>query len=139
MEKQRSGCRGVTLMEVLVVVAIMSLIAAGVGIAAYEYWNETRVRTAMTDARTLRGAVKSWWVLTGNDGCPTVAQLVRGRVLDADSARADPWGSPWRIECSEGEVSVISDGPDRKAGTEDDIRAPPLRRGQGFDAPDDSS
>ena len=81
---QRSRFRGVTLMEVLVVVAIMSLIAAGVGIAAYEYWNETRVRTAMTDARTLRGAVKSWWVLTGNDGCPTVAELVRARVLDAD-------------------------------------------------------
>ena len=127
------------MVEMLVVVAIMSLIAAGVGIAAYNHWSAARIRTAMTDARTLRGAVKSWWVLSGNDGCPTVAQLVRGGGLDADSARTDPWGSPWRIECNEGEVSVISSGPDRKAGTEDDIRAPPLHRGTGIDAPDDSS
>ena len=108
------------------------------GIPAYNYWNEARIRTAKTDARTMRGAVKSWWVLTGNDGCPTVAQLVAGGVLDVDSARTDPWGTPWRIECDEGEVSVISNGSDRKAGTEDDIRAPPLRRG-GVDAPDDTS
>ena len=136
---RRQARRGVTLLEVLVVVAIMSLIAAGVGVAAYKYWKDAQVKTATTGARTIRSAVKSYWVMTGKNGCPTVAELVSDDILDEDSPRTDPWGKPWRIECSEDHASVSSDGPDRAPGTDDDVRVPPLRSSSGIGAPADSS
>jgi hypothetical protein len=35
------------------------------------------------------------------------------------------WETPWRIECSDHKVSVSSNGRDKVAGTNDDIRVPP--------------
>jgi type II secretory pathway pseudopilin PulG len=127
------------LLEVLVVVAIMSIIAAGVGIASYRHWQSAQIKTAGTNARTVRAAVKSWWVMTGNSGCPTAAQLVSDEVLDDDSPLTDPWGKPWRIECSDDHVSVSSNGPDRTPETGDDIRVPPLKRGGGSGGPEASA
>jgi prepilin-type N-terminal cleavage/methylation domain-containing protein len=129
----------VTLLEVLVVVAIMSLIAAGVGVASYRHWQGAQLKTAGTNARAVRSAVKSWWVMTGNSGCPTATQLVNDDILDEDSPLTDPWGKPWRIDCSEDHVSVGSDGPDRTPATVDDIRVPPLNRGAGNADPGDAS
>jgi general secretion pathway protein G len=126
------------LIEILVVLAIMALIAGAVGVASYRFFKESQVKTATIGARTIRGAVKSWWVTTGSNGCPTLADLMQNRVLDEGSPRKDPWGKPWRIECSEDEVSVGSDGPDGASGTADDVRVPPLNR-NGIAAPEDSS
>jgi general secretion pathway protein G len=121
----RRTARGVTLFEVLIVVAIMALIASGVGVAVFKYWIEAQQKTAETSARTLRGAVKAWWVTHDPGTCPRVEQLFTDGALDADSPRRDPWGTEWRIECAGDEVTVISGGRDRKLGTEDDIRVPP--------------
>jgi general secretion pathway protein G len=131
--------RGVTLLEVLVVVAIMSLIAAAVGVGAYKHWQHARLEAAAHGARTIRAAVQSSWIVTGTGDCPTVARLVAHGALDADSPQTDPWGKAWRIECSGDEVSVSSDGPDRIHRTEDDVRVPPLGRGRAAEAPEDSS
>lgn len=120
-------------------VAIMSLIAAAAGIGAYRAFRDSQVKTATMGARTIRGAIKSAWVMTGKSDCPTVSELVADHLLDEDSPRKDPWGQPWRVECSGDEASVGSDGPDAKRGTEDDIRIPPLHRGSGSAAPEDSS
>ncbi len=128
-----------TLVEVLVVVAIMSLIAAAVGVAAFRHWVTTQVETATTNARAIRTAVMASWVLTGDTGCPTYAELLRDHAIDAGSPRNDPWGKPWRIECSESEVSVSSEGPDRTPGTEDDVHVPPLTRAAPEIGPGDRS
>lgn len=125
--RRRSGRieRGVTLIEVLIVVAIMALVATGVAIAAIKYYQGAKVRMADTNARAIREAVKAWWFVHESVTCPTVAELMSSGALDEGSARTDPWGGPWRIECSEAAVTVLSDGPDRSPGTLDDIRVPP--------------
>lgn len=115
----------------------MAMIAGAVGVGAYRAYRDSQARTAAMNARTIRGAVKAYWVNSNNGDCPTFGDLVRERALDEDSPKKDPWGSPWRIECSEDRVSVSSDGPDRKTGTDDDIKVPPLTRGN--PAADDSS
>lgn len=135
--RRRRLVRGASLLEILIAVAIMAMIAGAVGVGAYRAYRDSQVRTAAMNARTIRGAVKSYWVSADTGDCPTFADLVRGRALDEDSPRKDPWGTPWRIECSEDRVSVSSDGPDRKSGTDDDIRVPPLTRQSA--AADDSS
>jgi general secretion pathway protein G len=117
--------RGVTLFEVLIVVAIIALISAGVGLAATKYWVDAQVRTTEANARAIRGAVKAWWIDHDHDQCPNVADLVTSGTLDRDSPQHDAWGESWQVECSGEDVTVVSYGRDRKPGTPDDIRIPP--------------
>lgn len=117
--------RGVTLIEVLIVVAIITLISAGIAAAVFPYLERSRTKAAATNARHLRAVVKMWWTDHDPSTCPSVAQLVDDDALDRDSPPADPWGRPWRVECDGHDVTVSSDGGDRTAGTVDDIRIPP--------------
>jgi len=121
----RRARRGVTLVEVLIVVAIITLISAGVALTAFSHVESTKLKNAKTNARSLRLAVKTWWLENDTTDCPTLSELVKAEALDRDSSRTDPWGEPWHIECTERDVTVISAGKDRKLGTEDDIRIPP--------------
>jgi general secretion pathway protein G len=117
--------RGVTLIEVLIVVAIMALVSAAVAVAAMKYYDHAKKTTTATNAQTLREAVKGWWALYDSSRCPTVNELVTDGILDEVAPRKDPWGTAWRIECNGSAVVVTSDGPDRQPGTSDDIRVPP--------------
>jgi hypothetical protein len=111
---------------VLIVIAIMALLAGGVGVAVLKYWSDAQDKTTATNARAIRGAVKAWWIDHDRGECPGVEELVAAGTLDRDSPRLDPWGEVWRVECSEHEVSVLSLGRDRLLGTADDIRVPPV-------------
>jgi general secretion pathway protein G len=124
-KRSRTGLRGVTLVEVLIVVAIMALVATAVGVAAIKYYEEARKKTARTNAVALRDAVKTYWLTNETSECPTFAQLVSEGSLDEVSPQTDPWGTPWRIECTGVSAIVSSNGKDRQPGTEDDIRVPP--------------
>jgi general secretion pathway protein G len=121
----RRRVRGVTLVEVLIVVAIIALVSAGVAVAVFPNWGRAQQKAATANARNLRGAVKTWWVEHDPSLCPDINQLIRDQALDRDSPRTDPWGTPWRIECADHDVTILSDGSDRTAGTSDDIRIPP--------------
>lgn len=121
---KRRRSRGVTLIEVLIVVAILAMVSAGVGVTAYRYHLDAQKRMAETNARELRQTVKGWWLVQGGSTCPTVAQLVKDGALDKDSPHKDPWGGAWGIECANDDVTVTSKGRDQLAGTEDDIRIP---------------
>jgi general secretion pathway protein G len=121
----RRASRGVTLVEVLIVVAIMALVATAVGVAAIKFYEEARRKAARTNAIALRDAVKGFWITNDTTQCPTVAELISEGVVDEASPRTDPWGTPWRIECTGVSAIVSSNGSDRQPGTEDDIRVPP--------------
>ena len=118
--------RGVTLVEVLIVVAIMALISAGVGFLVLPKYKEAQVKTATTTARTIRQAASLWRSLKGAAGeCPSVSKLIEDKEIDSSSSTQDPWGQPFTIACSEDDVTVSSPGPDGKPGTKDDISVGP--------------
>lgn len=117
--------RGVTLFEVLIVVAILALVSSGVALSALAILERVKIREAEKGARVVRASVKAWWTLQNDPGCPTLDDLIRDGVLDRDSTRTDPWGQTWRLECGERDVTVVSLGPDRTPQTDDDIRIPP--------------
>ena len=67
--------------------------------------------------------------LLGFAGCPTVQQIMD--LTTPESARTDllmdtngidPWGTQYQVECDHDKVHVFSMGPDKQAGTADDIR-----------------
>jgi general secretion pathway protein G len=119
----RAAMRGVTLVEVLIVVAIMSLIATTVVVAVIPKFRQAQIDTALNSAREIRGAVTRWRA-RGGDQCPTVAQLVSDKEIDTASKTDDPWGSAFKIICTEDEVVVTSPGPDKKEGSQDDLSVP---------------
>jgi general secretion pathway protein G len=127
----RSARRGVTLFEVLIVVAILAMVAGGVAVFALPRYKEAQIKTARSGAQTVRQAVMQWQLTNGDDTCPTVSQLVQDKFLDTASDNKDPWGQAFEISCAGDEVTVTSAGPDRKSGGGDDIRVPSSARESG--------
>jgi general secretion pathway protein G len=126
--RRRAASRGVTLVEVLIVVAIMALIAGGVGIMVLPKFQQAKVKTALSSAREIRKVVIGYLALQDGD-CPTVQSLIDEKELDSEVGAQDPWGNEFEIECGGGDVAVTSPGPDSQPGTEDDIIAGDIGQG----------
>jgi general secretion pathway protein G len=114
------------LVELLIVVAIIALISSGIGFALFKHVEGVKISNTKTNARQIRAAVKVWWLDNPPEQCPSVDDLVEHQTLDRDSPRLDPWGSEWRLQCQDHDVTVTSIGPDRSPDTDDDIRVPPV-------------
>lgn len=125
--RERRRAAGVTLVEVMIVVAIMALLSGGVAVVVIPKLKEAQVSTAKTSAQVMRRAVQDWQRVNNEYGCPTMSQLLEGKHLDSSSNMDDPWGMPWGLVCTEDDVFVQSQGPDKKQGTQDDISVPKLR------------
>jgi len=122
--RRRYAERGVTLFEVLIVVAILAMIAGGVAFFALPQFNKAKKDTAMGAARVVRQAASQWRATNNETDCPSISQLVQDKLLDPGQNTADPWGQAFAISCSDEDVTVISNGPDKKRGTKDDIVVP---------------
>jgi general secretion pathway protein G len=116
--------RGVTLFEVLIVVAILAMVAGGVAVFALPKFQQSQIKVAESGARTMRMAVQQWQAANNETSCPTVSQLIQDKQLDTGQNTNDPWGQAYNLNCSDDEVTVISNGPDKKKGTKDDIAVP---------------
>jgi general secretion pathway protein G len=121
---QKRRLRGVTLFEVLIVVAILAMVAGGVAFFALPKFKEAQVKTAESAARIIRQAAQSWQATNSDGGCPTVSQLVQDKLLDPGQNTADPWGQAFIISCTDEDVVVVSTGGDKKKGTKDDVMVP---------------
>ena len=121
VQTSRVVARGVTLVEVLIVLAIMSLIAGGAAILVFPQFAKAKVQTAVLDAGTIRKAAELHQNLDNVEGCPSVQDLVASKKLESGKTN-DPWGRPYKVICADGEVHVVSLGKDGKEGTPDDIR-----------------
>jgi general secretion pathway protein G len=123
--RARKSARGLTLIEILVVLGIIALISGGIAIVVIRHFENARIETARTSARTLRSAVSMWKMNDATGECPTTELLVKQQVVDSAAKTTDPWDRPFIIECADnGDINVVSGGPDRKLGTPDDIRVP---------------
>jgi general secretion pathway protein G len=116
--------RGVTLIEILIVLAIVGMIAGGVAVYAVPKFKESQIKTAKISAQDLQQIADGWRADNGND-CPTPQRLKTEKQMSAGSSLNDPWGAPWKITCEGESTTVISSGPDKKEGTPDDIHFPP--------------
>ncbi len=120
---ERGRARGVTLIEVMIVVVILGLIASAVAIAVFPSHLNAQKRMTRINAGVLRGAASGWRSEHGGEECPTPERLRDDRVIDLGSKLTDAWGTPFRIVCHEGETVVVSLGPDKKE-SDDDIVEP---------------
>jgi prepilin-type N-terminal cleavage/methylation domain-containing protein len=126
-KRNRSRSRGgFSLVEIVVAVAIIAMISAGITVAVIRIATEQKVRLTRSNAETLRSSIKVWWALSDSTTCPTIPMLLADGAVDrGKSVKEDGWGQPWRITCDDRDATIVSMGPDELPDTEDDIRVPP--------------
>lgn len=115
--------RGVTLVEILIVLAIVGLIAGSVAAFAVPKFKAASIDTTR-QAEMQAQPIADKWHAEHPDECPTVEKLKSLRELSPSFNSNDAWGKPFKFDCSGEDVVMISAGPDGKEGTEDDIKVP---------------
>jgi general secretion pathway protein G len=122
--RRSAWSRGVTLIEVMIVVVIIGLISGGVAVAVLPKLKEAGIKTSQTSARELRNAAEQWRGMHASDLCPTTQILLTEKAINTASKVTDAWDNPYKIICEDDETVVMSAGPDKKENTTDDIRIP---------------
>ena len=114
--------RGMTLIEILVVLAIIGLIMGGVAIMAFNAFDESKVKAAAKDIANLSSSVEMYRLYKNK--CPKTIQDLKAAGIVAKVTK-DPWGNDYVLKCP-GEhdaVDISSNGKDGEAGTDDDINS----------------
>lgn len=121
---RRAAQRGMTMIEILVVLAIVALISGTIAVAVIGQMGPARIKTTQQSARALRHAAESYR-LDHDAECPTIELLQKNGQIDRASKTTDAWDKPFTIACEDGDVTVTSGGPDGKIETPaDNIRIP---------------
>jgi len=120
--RRRRRSRGMTLIEILVVLAIIGLIVGGVSVVAFNAFGESKIKQGYNDVINVQKACEQY-MLQKNDKCPKSLQDLKAAGV-VSRVQKDPWGEDFIITCP-GEhgsaVDVLSYGPDKKQGGDDDI------------------
>lgn len=113
--------RGMTLIEIMVVVAIISLIMGGVGIMAFNRYQDAQLQDAKNQTITIQGAIEQY--RTSKRGkCPKTLEDLKAAGFINRVAK-DPWGNDFQFKCpgEKSAVDVMSPGEDGEFDTPDDI------------------
>ena len=129
----RAGSAGFTLIELMVVLVILGLLAGLVGPRLFGRVDQSKVQTAQTQIKMLRGALQAYRLDIGRypstaEGLaalmqppPEVAAYWNGPYLD-DEVPSDPWRASYRYEFPADNLqgfALYSLGADSKSGGED--------------------
>ena len=122
--------RGFTLVELLVVVAILGILGAVAVTNVTGHIESTRITAAKTAVDNIKGAVTTWMLSQKKSTPPSDLKVLvdasgdEEPALDGgEGALVDPWDTDFKIEVKGKRFVVISAGPDTEFGTEDDIRS----------------
>ena len=122
-EKQvRQG--GFTLVELLLVVAILGVLATVAIMNTTGMSEEARIRTTQTSIGTIETAAKTYEIRTGRfpDSMDQLMQPVGDRpALIEKRSGLDSWGVPFAYKKTGSSIEIRSAGPDSAMNTEDDL------------------
>lgn len=127
--------QGFTLLELLVVLAIMGLLAAIVGPQVIKYLGSSRSQTAAVQVKNVAAALELFRLDVGRYPAPEegLSALVtapanvpvwNGPYIPQASALVDPWGHPYafRAPGKHSEIDVYTLGSDRAEGGSGEAR-----------------
>lgn len=113
---------GFTLLEVMIVLAIIGLIAGSIGVAVFGRYKKGQEGTAKLNVREISTATEQYMIENNNECPKSLEDLVAKKNMR--KVIKDPWGRDFILKCpsqtGDG-ADVISTGPDKQEGTTDDI------------------
>ncbi len=119
--RRQNRARGMTLIEIIVVITILSLLMAAVGVAVIPQLEQAKVDRAKMDIGNIQNALKTYYAKKGNypDTGLGLKALVDAQILERPPL--DPWDTEY-VYMKEGSTPVIiSYGKDKApGGTETD-------------------
>jgi len=118
----RRASKGMTLIEIMIVIAIIGLIMGVLAFALMGRLDTAKDKTAVNEVTRLSTTAEMFEVEKGK--CPKdMAALKAGGYIK--KIMKDPWGTPYELKCpgEHGRIDVSSAGPDQELGNEDDINS----------------
>lgn len=125
---QRRRQRGLTLIEILVVVTILGIIASMVGIAVAGQLEEAKIDTARIQMGDLSKALDLYKVKFNKypQSLNELTQPPEGRKPIIENVPQDPWNNDYVYvfpgQANPGKFDLQSKGPDGVTDTEDDVK-----------------
>lgn len=129
-QSPRRIARGLTLLEILVVVTILGLIAGVVGVNVLGALQDTQIDTARAQIKGFSDSLDIYKMKfgkypTSTEGLNVLKNPPKGRKPLMESIPKDPWNNDY-VFLSPGQhnpakYDIYSKGPDEQGGTEDDI------------------
>ena len=122
---RRRIARGMTLIEIMVVVAIIGMLMGTVGVYAFGRLKKARITDTKLVIKNIENALVQFQT-DNTESCPkSISDLYTQKYLTKDPV--DAWGQPLIFKCP-GEhntdgADVVSRGKDKKEGTADDIKS----------------
>jgi general secretion pathway protein G len=126
--KRRVGqiaARGMTLIEIMVVVAIIGMLMGTVGVYAFGRFEKAKITDTKMVIKNVEAALVHFQT-ENTDSCPKgVQDLVAQKIMPKEPL--DAWGQSLIFKCP-GEhnpdgADIISKGKDKQEGTADDIKS----------------
>ncbi len=136
---RRIRSRGFTLIEIMIVIGIIGLIFSFVGVNIMDNLKDSRKKGAKIQIAAFQQALQAYYL--AHNMYPHTSQgleaLVKkpsvGKIPDSYASSGylgkkelpkDPFGGQYRYECENyNDYTILSDGPDKEPGTDDDIRS----------------
>ncbi|WP_043427715.1 type II secretion system major pseudopilin GspG [Cystobacter fuscus] len=108
--------RGMTLIEIMVVITILGLIMAAVGVSVLTQLDQAKQRRARMDFHALGNALKVYYAKKGRfpDTASGLRGLVDNRILEG--LPKDPWGNEYVYVNEGGKPRITSYGGDGVSG-----------------------
>ena len=121
----RTRDAGMTMLEIMIVLAIIGLVMSVVGVGVWQQWKKAQIKIGQVAVNEI--AQKTIQYMTDNNNeCPkSVDDLVAQKYLP--TKKKDPWNRDYILRCP-GTINVdgfdvVSLGPDGQEGTKDDLKA----------------
>lgn len=127
LDRKRSKISGFTLVELLVVLAILGMLAALVGPQVLNQLGGAKSKSAAIQIRDFEQALELYKLDVGrfpgsNEGLnalvrqPSSAKGWNGPYLKKDDVPMDPWGNPYQYRVSGSTIDISSYGADGRQG-----------------------
>ena len=122
--RRAAPSRGMTLVEIMVVIAIIGMVMGAVVVGAMPALERARCKTAWSETQTVGQAVATYQTENNGDCPKSMEDLVTGKFLT--KAPVDPWGQPLQYKCpgdkNTDNADIWSKGKNKQDGDDDDVK-----------------
>jgi general secretion pathway protein G len=122
---RRSVERGMTLIEIMVVVAIIGMLMGTVGVYAFGRFEKAKITDTKMVIKNVEAAMVHYQT-ENTDSCPkSIMDLVTQKIMPKEPK--DAWGESLIFKCPGDKnpdgADIVSKGKDKQEGTADDIKS----------------